>query len=74
MIGFDTVVREFKVGTTFYEDVYGTRFEYLVTTNPKVIDDQVTWDAINYDGGAQKFLITKGLEHYGPKLYWEGDY
>lgn len=74
MIGYSDVVRDFKKGVTFYEDVYGNRYEMLCVSDPVVTEEgsnlKVTWEAINYGGGIQEYLITKGLEHYGPKLYW----
>lgn len=72
MIGFDTICREFKPGVRFYEDVYGTLYEFCVIDWPQESYDQVSWKAINYDGATTNFLITKGFEHRGPKLYWEG--
>lgn len=73
MIGYDEVVKEFKPGRVYYEDVYGDRVEFLVISKPVAENGQVTWEAINNEGFKTYFLITKGLEHYGPKLYWESN-
>ena len=71
MISFDVVCRDFSPGTTFYEDVYGSRLEFCVIDWPQESGGKVSWKAISSDGKTTEFLITKGLEHYGPKLYWK---
>lgn len=68
-------------GDSFVEqDGFGSE-EYTVLTNP-VIDPkgyqsrdgkfsrQVSWTATRLTDGVEcDFLITEGMEHYGPKIY-----
>lgn len=75
------VVEDIKVGDIHYE--YGYRREEYVmevtqvpTRSESSIGAQWTWKAKciqaphpDYIGNENEFLITEGLEHYGPTLY-----
>lgn len=58
-----------QVGTVFYECEYGMNMKLKVTTKPIFENDQWTWTAVDHLGNEVHYLITKGYEHYGPKLY-----
>lgn len=60
---------ELKVGDVFYECEYGTNLRMVVTKPIIFENDQWKWKAIDEDGKEVDYLITKGYEHYGPKLY-----
>lgn len=63
-----------KIGDVFYESVNGIDFEMVVVAAPEVVDhfeDRPiwSWKAQNVDGGIQRYVVTEGLECYGPSLY-----
>lgn len=66
------VALSLHVGDTFYETVSYKMVKYTVTVEPHKNDDtffeQVVWEGIDGDGNIQEFLITKNMEHYGPKI------
>lgn len=75
--GFKDVI-DFKVGDVFYESDYCGTVKLQVSTLPSVeevdiFDEkhrQVSFKATMIEGGKEvEFLMTEGLEHYGPKLY-----
>lgn len=70
----------FKVGDIFYECQYGANLEARVTEAPtlKTLEDgrrQWSWTAENTQNGEKiEYLVTEGLEHYGPRIYEEPQY
>lgn len=70
-LSFKELSKNLDVGVVFYEVVNGVDFEMSCTEKPTVSDNKIEWVAENYDGVKQQYLVTKGFEFYGPKLYWE---
>ena len=66
-----TELEQLEVGDIFYEEVYGNSYKFWCKSKPIVVEGYVSWLATNYDGELTVFLVTRGLEHYGPKLYRE---
>ena len=73
-INFDTL----KKGDVFYECEYGITVEARVTSNISkntiTIHDkdriQWVWEAVDVKTGEPiSYMVTEGLEHYGPRLY-----
>lgn len=67
-------IKKLQIGDEYYEcSGRGGNNSYTVEVAPiqKVENDliQLEWTAKNSSGDIKKFLITKGMEHYGPKLY-----
>lgn len=60
---------ELKIGDIFYECEYGINFPMTVTEEPVFDSEQWKWKAVNELGYEVNYLITKGFEHYGPKIY-----
>lgn len=58
-----------KVGDVFYESDYGINYKMTVTKAPSFDNDQWRWEAKNSAGSEVGYLITKGFEHYGPRIY-----
>lgn len=58
-----------KVGDVFYECAYGNCVKFTVTSDAIVENDQIKWKASSENITETDFLITKGYEHYGPKIY-----
>jgi hypothetical protein len=78
-IRFDDACK-LKVGDIYYEVEYGM-MKLQVVEAPTIENDQVRWKAKmlrdNYVGVLTEdkqeivdYLMTKGFEHYGPKIYW----
>lgn len=65
---------ELKVGDVFYECHHGMNFRLVVTEVPIFRDDKWQWKAVDSKGMETNFLITKGYEHYGPKIYRQPAY
>jgi hypothetical protein len=70
------VVNDIEVGDKLYEIEYGSYIECVVLSKPKRTESgsyvQWTWEVKNtLTGKTVEYLITEGLEHYGPKLYNE---
>lgn len=67
-------VAAFEVGEQYMEcSGYGD-ISFEVITKPKVMKSgkytQVSFEAISLDSGEPiGYLLTKGLEHYGPRIY-----
>lgn len=70
--------KNLKIGDEFYEFAYGINIHLVVTSDVKentvIIDGkgrkQYSWFARNVDADHEvEYLVTEGLEHYGPKLY-----
>jgi hypothetical protein len=65
---------EKKIGDTVYERDYGHSMKFTVKTMPEHTTDfddshrQFTWVMTDEEGVDVQFLITEGMEHYGPKL------
>ena len=80
MADFDKLA-QMKVGDVFYECEYGANIRARVTTAP-VIDTtswegkrQLRWEAENTESGEPiSYLLTEGLDHYGPRIYDEPQY
>lgn len=70
-------LKDLKVGNIFYECQYGINIEFEVSEVPvsSTVNlmgkerTQWTWKAKTKKGIEEDFLLTEGLEHYGPKLY-----
>lgn len=71
---------EIKNGTVFYESAYGVDIRFTATSDPRKDEiylahetcprTQWSWEAVNQETGeVTSFLVTEGLEHYGPKIY-----
>lgn len=72
-LSFDQI-KTLKVGDSFYDCGYGKSINFIVTESPIIgngVDGHATlsWKGINAEGVIIDFLITQGLEHYGPKIY-----
>lgn len=71
---------DIKVGDIFYECEAGMNIEAKVTVAPIVSNEfegrkQWSWKAENtQNGDTIDYLITEGLEHYGPRLYRQPQY
>lgn len=62
-------------GSVFYECDYGMCIKLKVTSFITFKDNQWTWTAVDLGSGEEvDYLVTKGFEHYGPKLYSDPDY
>ena len=76
--------KNLKMGDVFYEyNPYAAgTLMYTVTEEPEsqLVDllgnDMTQWKWVGTDenGNKRNFLVTEGLEHYGPKLSYEPDY
>lgn len=77
--------KNLKIGDVFYECVYGENYEYEVITEPEVEQiyfnesdtpyNRYSWEAKRTKSKhTLKFVITEGLEHYGPQLYYHPAY
>lgn len=63
-----------KKGEEFVEVGYGDIVAMVVETEPTVEQNgehvQVKWEAKEHVSGRDvNYLMTEGLEHYGPKIY-----
>lgn len=73
-------VAKFKVDDIFYECQYGMNMEFRVLTVPEQSEGYngracLSWTAVNTKTNVTiDFGLTKGLEHYGPRLYDEAEY
>ena len=47
---------------------YGS-IEIVITTKPEHKDNKWVWTARAYGGEPIEYLVTDGLEHYGPRVY-----
>lgn len=65
------LLRTMKAGDKFYEVCDGNCYEFTCLGPPIESKGQLSWKAINCDGSTTGFLVTEGLEHYGPEIYWE---
>lgn len=75
---------ELDVGDEFWEcNSYQGCIKFIVTKKPESTQLQITesephtqwfWTATNEHGYEQSFVLTDGLEHYGPSLYRERIY
>lgn len=75
--------KDLTLGTIFYEYAYGISVAYEVTEEVKTSSyydlartrEQWIWKAKDVETGEEiEFLVTEGLEHYGPKIYKEPSY
>lgn len=67
-----------KLDDIIYEYEYGYTIKARVVIAPVVADDgyegrrTVRWTAFNDDTNVSiEYLCTEGLEHYGPKVYFD---
>ena len=60
---------DLEIGDVFYECEYGINLRMTVQTKPIKENGQWTWKASTKDGEEVSYLITEGLEHYGPRIY-----
>lgn len=64
-----------KQGQIFYECFGGKNYEFVVIDEPTFENNQWKWVGENTKTKEKHaFLITKGLECYGPKIYSEPMY
>jgi hypothetical protein len=60
-------------GAEFYESVYGQLYLFMVTESANLKGDVLTWKGVPMNDPPGKelinFTITKGYEHYGPRIY-----
>lgn len=61
--------RDLDVGDTFYECSQLGNLKMKVLTKPEHKEGKWTWIAETEDGVECPYLITDGLEHYGPSIY-----
>lgn len=67
-------IKNLKEGDIVYECSYGKNIEIIITSNPietfneKLEKNQISWTGI-YGNQHIDFLVTEGMEHYGPQLY-----
>jgi len=65
---------ELNIGDVFYECAYGVNHKMIVTSSPTFNSNQLKWKARDSAGNEVEYLITKGCEHYGPRIYTEPAY
>ena len=61
--------KDLEIGDVFYECQSGHNLKMTVKTAPVIKDGQMTWIAQNTLGDEVDYLVTEGLERYGPRLY-----
>jgi hypothetical protein len=67
------------LGATFYEACWGKLEKYTVTIAPIIGEGYADMPTMQWEGmreGSNEttpFLVTMGMEHYGPKIYLEED-
>jgi hypothetical protein len=69
--------RDLKMNDIFYECEYGKNMKMIVTEKPALIEgdrNKWAWKAMCSNGYIYDYLITEGLEHYGPKIYSVPEY
>lgn len=64
---------DLKIDDVFYEIEYGIKLELTVCEEPKVQHSnelsQIVWKAKSSTGEIIPYLVTKGMLHYGPRIY-----
>lgn len=60
-------------GDVFYECSMGVNLKFIADNVVKT-DQTVRWQGLGRDNEFTDFLVTKGFEHYGPKIYSEPAY
>jgi hypothetical protein len=75
MADFDKLA-QMKPGDVFFECEYGTNIRARVLSAPVASNDGVDgrrvlrWEAENTENGeAISYMLTEGLDHYGPRIY-----
>lgn len=69
---FDEVCK-FKKGESYWENCQGGCIRFTLKTDPVVnndpaVGDQVSFIGVTAEGEEINYLLTKGLEHYGPRI------
>jgi hypothetical protein len=71
-IWFDKILEAIRLGTVFIEESdFGQWAIMRCTEAPELARKQnkITWKAVEVNTGKESdYLVTRGLEHYGPKL------
>jgi len=69
-------IKEMRKDETFWNSSQTGNYEYTVGKEPREVyseslqKNQLMWTGINTSNGEEdNFLITEGLEHYGPSIY-----
>jgi len=80
MADFDKLA-QMKVGDVFFECEYGANIRARVTEAPVASNDGVDgkrvlrWKAENTENSEPiDYMLTEGLDHYGPRIYSEAQY
>ena len=64
---------ELRIGNRLREYGYGKAIQSIVTSTPQSDTSsyglQWSWTARDYAGRTIDYLITRGMEHYGPDVY-----
>lgn len=69
-------LEKLEVGDVIYECEYGQCLQVEIETKPALEHGQWTWKGkvLNARPRTIDYLVTAGMEHYGPKLYYEPPY
>jgi len=76
----DSQIKDLKIGNITYECQYGYNIKAKVTSEPEQVcgvDEKPAWKwkAVNTQNGEEiEYMLTEGLSHYGPRLYWMPQY
>ncbi len=76
----DSEIKDLKIGNIHYECQYGYNVKAQVISEPEPIvgvDEKPAWKwtAVNTQNGEEiEYMLTEGLSHYGPRLYWMPQY
>mgnify|MGYP006422323193 CR=1 FL=1 len=63
-------VCNFKIGERYWECNQHGCIHFEVTSTPSIRNDKVWFNAVDLDTNEEiPYLLTNGLEHYGPKIY-----
>lgn len=70
-------MKSMKVGEVYYESSQYNNTKFILIEKPKEIVGEMT--QLVFKGSVEgredvNFLVTKGLEHYGPKIYKQPAY
>ena len=66
-------IMNLKIDDVFYEIEYGMKLELTVCEEPKVQHSDefshIVWKAKSSTGEVIPYMVTKGMLHYGPRIY-----